>query len=351
MRGGKAQGGNPERNLPCAKAMKVIGIVTSGGDAPGMNAAIRAITRMSNRLGMDVFGIYHGFSGLINDEIIRLDSRKVGDVLHRGGTFLKTARCPEFKTEAGQARAVENIKRYGMEGIAVIGGDGSFHGALALQKWGINVVGIPGTIDNDIPCTDFTIGFDTAVNTIVESVNKIRDTATSHERTFIVEVMGRNCGDLALCSGLAGGAEVILIPEKEPDFDEVCRRVQKSHEQEKSHAVVIIAEGVGGDPDNRNPYESSAFRLANYVKEKTKVDTRVTILGHIQRGGSPTVNDRLLASRLGAEAARALYEGDSGKMVATQDGKIVRVDLEYALSLKKTVKQEYVELASMLASV
>lgn len=331
--------------------MKVVGIVTSGGDAPGMNAAIRAFTRMSNRLGMDVFGIYHGFFGLINDEIIRLDTRKVGDILHRGGTFLKTARCPDFKTEAGQAKAIANLKRYGMEGLAVIGGDGSFRGALALQNWGIKVVGIPGTIDNDIPCTDFTIGFDTAVNTIVEAVNKIRDTATSHERTFVVEVMGRNCGDLALCSGLAGGAEVILIPEVEPDYEEVCRRVQKSHDQEKSHAVVIVAEGVGGDPDNRSLYDSSAFRVANYIKEKTKIDTRVTILGHIQRGGSPTVNDRLLASRLGAEAAKALYDNDTGKMVATQEGKILRVDLEYALSHKKTVKKEYVELASMLASV
>ncbi len=331
--------------------MKVIGIVTSGGDAPGMNAAIRAITRMASHLNMDVYGIYHGYAGLINDEITRLDTRKVGDILHRGGTFLKTARCPEFKTEAGQAKAIANLKRYGMEGLAVIGGDGSFHGALALQKWGIKVVGIPGTIDNDIPCTDFTIGFDTAVNTVVESVNKIRDTATSHERTFVVEVMGRNCGDLALCSGLAGGAEVILIPEVEPNYDEVCRRVQKSHDQEKSHAVVIVAEGVGGDPNSRNIDDSSAFRVANYIKEKTKLDTRVTILGHIQRGGSPTVNDRLLASRMGAEAAKALAEDDTGKMIAVQDGKIVRVDLEYALSQKKTVKKEYVELASMLASV
>lgn len=332
--------------------MKVIGIVTSGGDAPGMNAAIRAITRMSNRLGMEVFGIYHGYAGLINDEIVRLDTRKVGDVLHRGGTFLKTARCPEFQTEAGQAKAIANLKRYDMEGLAVIGGDGSFRGALALQKWGIKVVGVPGTIDNDIPCTDYTIGFDTAVNTIVESVNKIRDTATSHERTFVVEVMGRNCGDLALCSGLAGGAEVILIPEVEPNYEEVCRRVQKSHDQDKSHAVVIVAEGVGGDPSSgRDVYSSSAFRVANYIKEKTNIDTRVTILGHIQRGGSPTVNDRLLASRLGAEAAKALYENDTGKMVAVQDGKVVRVDLEYALSQKKIVNQDYLELAKMLASV
>lgn len=331
--------------------MKVIGIVTSGGDAPGMNAAVRAITRVSNKLGMDVFGIYHGYAGLIEDEIIRLDTRKVGDILHRGGTILKTARSPEFMTEAGQAKAVANIKKYGMQGLAIIGGDGSFRGALALQKHGIRVVGIPGTIDNDIPCTDYTIGFDTAVNTIVDSVNKIRDTATSHERTFVVEVMGKNCGDLALSSGLAGGAEVILIPEIEPDYDAVCKKVQKSHDQAKSHAVVIVAEGVGGDPKDRGVYDSSAFRVANYINEKTNIETRVTILGHIQRGGSPTVNDRLLASRLGAEAAKALYEKDTGKMVATKDGKIVRVDLEYALTQKKTVKEEFIELANLLASV
>ncbi|HOJ46566.1 MAG TPA: 6-phosphofructokinase [Bacillota bacterium] len=331
--------------------MKVIGILTSGGDAPGMNAAVRAITRVANKLGMDVFGIYHGFAGLIEDEIIRLDSRKVGDVLHRGGTFLKTARSPEFMTEEGQAKAVANIKKYGMQGLAVIGGDGSFKGALALQRHGVKVVGIPGTIDNDIPCTDYTIGFDTAINTVVDCVNKIRDTATSHERTFVVEVMGKNCGDLALHAGLAGGAEVILIPEVEPDYDAVCKKVQKSHHQAKSHAVVIVAEGVGGDPAYRKDYLSAAFHVAELINKRTGIETRVTILGHIQRGGSPTASDRLLASRLGAEAARALYEEDTGKMIAIQDGKVVRVDLDYALSQKKTVKREYLELANMLSSV
>ena len=290
--------------------MKTIAVVTSGGDAPGMNAAIRAVVRTAGYYQLSVLGIMRGFHGLIHDEFIELNPRSVADIIHRGGTILKSARSEAFRTPEGQAKAVENLRRAGVEGLVVIGGDGSFRGALSLQDAGINVIGIPATIDNDIPCTDFSIGFDTTVNTVIEVINKIRDTATSHERIYVVEVMGRHSGHIALYAGLAGGAETILIPEVDTCLDDVCERLISGYKLGKAHSIVLVAEGVGGNfKTGRSINESSAFHVANYVREKTGFETRVTVLGHIQRGGNPTANGRILTSRVGARAVEMHMEG------------------------------------------
>ncbi len=331
--------------------MKTIAVVTSGGDAPGMNAAIRAIVRTAGYYQANVLGVMRGYHGLIHDEIIELNPRSVADIIHRGGTILKSARSEEFKTPEGQARALDNLRRAGAEGLVVIGGDGSFRGALCLQEAGINVVGIPATIDNDIPCTDFSIGFDTTVNTVIEVINKIRDTATSHERIYVVEVMGRNSGHIALYAGLAGGAETILIPEVEFSLDEVCERLISGYKLGKAHSIVLVAEGVGGDfKTGRSINESSAFRVANYVREKTGFETRVTVLGHIQRGGNPSANDRILASRLGARAVEMLMEGRGGYMVGVINNKIEATPLEEIFQREKTLDLEFYRLAHILAS-
>ncbi|HHV94155.1 MAG TPA: 6-phosphofructokinase [Firmicutes bacterium] len=331
--------------------MKTIAVVTSGGDAPGMNAAIRAIVRTAGYYQANALGVMRGYHGLIHDEIIELNPRSVADIIHRGGTILKSARSEEFKTPEGQARALDNLRRAGAEGLVVIGGDGSFRGALCLQEAGINVVGIPATIDNDIPCTDFSIGFDTAVNTVIEVINKIRDTATSHERIYVVEVMGRNSGHIALYAGLAGGAETILIPEVEFSLDEVCERLISGYKLGKAHSIVLVAEGVGGDfKTGRSINESSAFRVANYVREKTGFETRVTVLGHIQRGGNPSANDRILASRLGARAVEMLMEGRGGYMVGVINNKIEATPLEEIFQREKTLDLEFYRLAHILAS-
>ncbi len=255
--------------------MKKIGVLTSGGDSPGMNAAIRSVVRKAIYHDLEVYGIYNGYQGLIDGNIKQLDLGSVGDIIQRGGTVLHTARCEEFKTDEGQNKGIEQLKHFGIEGLVVIGGDGSFRGAEKLTQKGYPCIGVPGTIDNDIPGTDFTIGFDTALNTVIEAIDKVRDTATSHERTYVVEVMGRHAGDIALWAGLADGAESILIPEQPTDFNDVIERLKRGQERGKKHSIIIVAEGVG-----------SGFEFGKRIEEATNMDTRVTILGHVQRGGS-----------------------------------------------------------------
>lgn len=296
--------------------MKKIGVLTSGGDAPGMNAAIRAVVRKGIFHDIEVYGVYNGYQGLMEGKIKKMELGSVGDIIQRGGTILYSARSEEFKTEAGQQLAVEQLEKFGIEGLIVIGGDGSFQGAAKLTAKGYPCIGVPGTIDNDIPGTDFTIGFDTALNTIVEAVDKIRDTATSHERTYVIEVMGRNAGDLALWAGLADGAESILIPEQDQDFDEIISRLRRGHERGKKHSIIILAEGMG-----------SGIEFGNRIEASSNLETRVTVLGHIQRGGSPSGFDRVLASRLAAKAVDLLRDGKAGRMVGIQNNKLVDHDI------------------------
>lgn len=319
--------------------MNRIGVLTSGGDAPGMNAAIRAVVRKCIYHGIEVLGIQRGFSGLINGEFIRMELGSVADIIHRGGTVLRTARCPEFATKAGQEKALGKIREVKMDGLVVIGGDGSFRGAMSLSKNGvINIVGIPGTIDNDVPATDFSIGYDTAMNTITDAINKLRDTATSHERVFVLEVMGRDTGFLALNAGLAGGAESILIPEIDFDIKEVCERIIRGYKRGKLHSIILVAEGA-----------ASGIAIGEAIKKCTSMDTRVTILGHLQRGGTPTAFDRNIASRMGARAVDLLIEGENNQIVGLEAGEITATDLVYALSQKKQVEQKVYELAKILA--
>lgn len=318
--------------------MKIIGVLTSGGDAPGMNAAIRAVVRTGIYNGMKVLGIIKGFNGLVHGEVQELDMSAVGDILHRGGTILKTARCEEFKTEAGIKKALDVIKALGIEGLIVIGGDGSFRGAMDLSRRGIPTIGLPGTIDNDIACTDYTIGFSTAVNTVIDAINKLRDTASSHERISIVEVMGRNAGDIALYAGIAGGAESIILPEMPFNIDEVCRRIIQGRNRGKQHSIIVLAEGVGG-----------ALELSKEIADRTGLETRATILGHIQRGGSPTAFDRILASRMGAKAVELLKQGIGNRVVAIRDNHIVDFDIEEALAMKRSFNQELYQLAQILS--
>ncbi|MCD8502274.1 MAG: 6-phosphofructokinase [Bacillaceae bacterium] len=318
--------------------MKRIGVLTSGGDSPGMNAAVRAVTRKAIYHGLEVYGIYSGYAGLISGDIKKLDLGSVGDIIHRGGTMLYTARCEEFKTLEGQLKGIEQLKKFGIEALVVIGGDGSFQGAKKLTGHGFPTIGIPGTIDNDIAGTDFTIGFDTALNTIIEAVDKIRDTATSHERTYVIEVMGRNAGDLALWAGLADGAETIIIPEENFEMDEVINRLKRGVERGKKHSIILVAEGVGSGHD-----------IGKVIKEETNFDTRVTVLGHIQRGGSPTAFDRVLASRLGAKAVELLLEGEAGKMVGIEHNVLVYHDIDEALSRKHEIDREMYKLSQELS--
>lgn len=320
------------------KKMKRIGVLTSGGDSPGMNAAVRAVVRKAIYHNVEVYGIYNGYSGLINGKIEKLEIGSVGDIIHRGGTKLYTARCPEFKTVEGREKGIENLKKFGIEGLVVIGGDGSFMGAKKLTELGFPCVGVPGTIDNDIPGTDFTIGFDTALNTVIDAIDKIRDTATSHERTYVVEVMGRHAGDIALWSGLAGGAESILIPEADYDMDEIIARLRRGHERGKKHSIIIVAEGVG-----------SGVEFGKRIEEETSLETRVSVLGHIQRGGSPSAFDRVLASRLGAYAVELLLEGKGGRCVGIQSNDLVHHDILDILDKKHTVDQNMYRLSQELS--
>ncbi|MFG6119065.1 MULTISPECIES: 6-phosphofructokinase [Thalassobacillus] len=318
--------------------MKKIGVLTSGGDAPGMNAAIRAVVRKAIYHDIEVYGIKYGYQGLIDGNIEKMELGSVGDIIQRGGTKLYSARCEEFKTEAGQQKGIEQLKKHDIDGLVVIGGDGSFRGAKKLTEKGYPCIGVPGTIDNDIPGTDFTIGFDTALNTIIEAIDKIRDTATSHERTYVVEVMGRDAGDLALWAGLADGAETIMVPERNEDFDDVVQRLKRGHDRGKKHSIIIVAEGVG-----------SGFDFGQRIKEATDLETRVTVLGHTQRGGSPTAADRVLASRLGAKAVDILLAGKAGRMVGIQNNKLVDHDILEVLDQGHMLDMDMYKLSQELS--
>ena len=326
-----------------------IGILTSGGDAPGMNAAIRAVVRKALANNCKVFGIKRGYSGLISGEIIPLHSRSVGDILQRGGTILKSARCPEFKTPEGQAVAKEQLEKLGLNGLVILGGDGSFRGAQILNKMGFQTVGIPATIDNDIGCTDYSIGYDTAVNTVLDAINKIRDTASSHNRVYVVEVMGKNSGFIALAAGLTGGAEAILVPEIEFDLDEVCNRIKSSLKKGKTHSIIIVAEGLLGDPITVE--HSSGFTIGKHIAEKTGADTRVTVLGHIQRGGTPSFFDRKIATLMGAKAVELLLAGETEKMVGFVNNRIEVFNMDEAINTKNRINMEELELANIMARV
>lgn len=318
--------------------MKKIGVLTSGGDAPGMNAAIRAVTRKALYHNIEVYGIYYGYQGLMDGSIKKLELGSVGDIIQRGGTKLYSSRSEEFKTDEGQQKGIEQLKKLGIEGLVVIGGDGSFRGAKKLTEKGFPCIGVPGTIDNDIPGTDFTIGFDTALNTVIEAVDKIRDTATSHERTYVVEVMGRDAGDLALWAGVSAGAESVLIPEKTEDFDDIVERIKRGHERGKRHSIILVAEGVG-----------SAVEYSEKIKKAMNMETRVTVLGHTQRGGSPTANDRVLASRLGAKAVDLLIEGKGGRMVGIQNNQVVDHDILEVLDAKRVPELSMYQLSKELS--
>ena len=318
--------------------MKRIGVLTSGGDAPGMNAAVRAVVRKAIYHGVEVFGIYGGFSGLMNGNMKQMNLGSVGDIIHRGGTMLLSARCDEFKTKEGQLKGVEQLKKAGIEGLVVIGGDGSYRGAEALTRHGFPCVGVPGTIDNDINGTQFTIGFDTALNTVIDCIDKIRDTATSHERTFIIEVMGRNAGDIALWSGLAAGAETILIPEEKFDIHEICDRLKKGQERGKRHSIIVVAEGV-----------ASGTEIGKQISANMKIDTRVSILGHIQRGGSPTAFDRVLASRLGARAVELLLDHKGGRAVGISNKMVIDDDITEILNQSHSVELDLLKLSKELS--
>ncbi|MBX5464191.1 MAG: 6-phosphofructokinase [Clostridia bacterium] len=318
--------------------MRRIAVLTSGGDAPGMNAAIRAVVRKGIYEGLEVFGIEHGYAGLIRGEFQAMDRRSVADIIHRGGTVLFTARSEAFKSPEGQAEAVAQLRRHQIDGLVVIGGDGSFRGAAALEEHGVWTVGVPGTIDNDLAGTDTTIGFDTAVNTAIQAIDRIRDTATAHERTFVVEVMGRNSGFIALMAGLADGAESILVPEEPTDLETVCERVQSAYRSGKRHSIIVVAEGA-----------ARGFEVAQRIQERTGLDTRVTVLGHIQRGGAPTAMDRLIASQLGAAAVDALLQGRHGCMAGLVHGRVRLTPYEQVLAASKDVDRETYRLAAILA--
>jgi len=321
----------------CSKeenSVKKIAILTSGGDAPGMNAAIRAVVRTALKNDIEVIGINMGYEGLINGDFHPMDRRSVSDIIQKGGTILKTARCPEFKDPAVREKAAQVLRIYGIEGLIVIGGDGSFMGAKGLSDLGIKTIGLPGTIDNDLAYTDYTIGFDTAQNTITDAINKLRDTSSSHQRVSVVEVMGRNCGDLALYAGLAGGATTILVPEKKMTKEEAIREVMEGRKMKKNHNLVVVAEGVGG-----------ARELAQDIEELTGIEARATVLGHIQRGGVPTAFDRILAARMGHKAVELLMEGKSARVVGIKANKIIDMDIYEALAMERTFDEELYKIA------
>lgn len=322
-----------------AKSVKTIGVLTSGGDAPGMNAAIRAVVRGAINKGLKVKGIMRGYAGLLDEEIVDMDTTSVSDIINRGGTILYTARCMEFTKPEGQERGAEICRKHNIDGIVVIGGDGSFRGAGKLSALGINTIGLPGTIDLDIACTDYTIGFDTAVNTAMEAIDKIRDTSTSHERCSIVEVMGRNAGYIALWCGIANGAEDILLPERyDGDEQALINRIIENRKRGKKHNIIINAEGIG-----------HSCSMAKRIEAATGIETRATILGHMQRGGTPTCKDRVYASIMGARAAELLAEGKSNRLVAYKHGEFVDYDIQEALNMKKDIPEEQYEIAKLLA--
>ena len=322
-----------------AKHVKTIGVLTSGGDAPGMNAAIRAVVRTAISKGMKVKGIMRGYAGLLQEEIVDMSSTDVSNIIFRGGTILYTARCMEFVTAEGQQQGAEICHKHGIDGIVVIGGDGSFRGAGKLAALGVNTIGVPGTIDLDIACTDYTTGFDTAVNTAMEAIDKVRDTSTSHERCSIIEVMGRNAGYIALWCGIANGAEDILLPERYDGNEQaLIDRIIENRKRGKKHNIIINAEGIG-----------HSGSMARRIEAATGIETRATILGHMQRGGTPTCKDRVYASIMGARAAELLCEGKSNRLVAYKHGEFVDFDIQEALQMKKDISEEQFEIAKMLA--
>ncbi|MCL2255320.1 MAG: 6-phosphofructokinase [Firmicutes bacterium] len=318
--------------------MKKIAILTSGGDAPGMNAAIRAATRTAIANKVEVFGIERGYRGLIENRLQKMKSTDVSDIVQRGGTILQSARCLEFPTPEGTARAVSTLKEKGIEGLVVIGGDGSFRGAERLTQCGIPCIGIPGTIDNDLAYTDFTLGFDTACNTVLDSINRLRDTMSSHSRVAIVKVMGRDCGDIALYSGIGGGAEIILVPEVKPDIKKLYKTLEKGYQKGKKSMIIVMAEGVG-----------SSHQLAINIRENTSHDVKITVLGHIQRGGSPTMQDRFLGTSFGSLAVNCLMNGKSGRVVGIKNNEIFDMDIFEALKIKKPFNKELFEMACVVS--
>ena len=318
--------------------MKTIGILTSGGDAPGMNSAIRAAVRTALNNGMRVKGIRNGYDGLMKGDIYEMNVSSVADIIHKGGTILGTARSTEFKNPEGQKRGAQILKDYGIEGLIVIGGDGSYKGAKALSDLGIKTIGIPGTIDNDMGYTDFTIGFFTAIETVTDAIGKLRDTSSSHGRAVVIEVMGRNCGDLALYSGIAGGAESIIVPEHKFSIDEIVEKVNHGRKRGKLHHLIVLAEGVG------NPYT-----VAKEVEERSGVETKVTVLGHVQRGGSPSAVDRLLGSSMGARAVELLSEEKTGIAIGYKNGKLIEVSIDEATTVKSVFDENLYDLANSLS--
>lgn len=319
--------------------MKRIGLLTSGGDAPGMNACIRAVVRTALYYGMEVYGIQRGYQGLIDDDMISMEMRSVSDIVQRGGTKLRTARCLEMLTKEGQKKAVKTLEARNIEGLVVIGGDGSFRGAKCLsEEFGIPTIGIPGTIDNDLEYTDYTLGFDTAVNTCIDVINKLRDTMTSHERISVVEVMGRRCGDIALFAGIASGAEIIVVPEVVFDLDDIVMRINRSRANGKHSNIVVVAEGV-----------CTADEFAKQLQSVTTYSVRPTTIGHIQRGGSPTMADRMLAAQFGNKAVRLLKDGIGNRVVGIHKNEIIDMDIIEAVSMKKKFNYELYETLQMIS--
>ena len=321
-----------------AKEVKTIGVLTSGGDAPGMNAAIRAVVRTAINKGMKVKGIMRGYAGLLQEEIVDMDGTSVADTIGRGGTILYTARCPEFMTEEGQKRGAEICRKHNIDGLVVIGGDGSYRGAGKLSALGINTVGLPGTIDLDIACTDYTIGFDTAINTAMEAIDKVRDTSTSHERCSIIEVMGRHAGYIALWCGIANGAEDILLPERYDGNEQMLiNRIIDNRKRGKRHHIIINAEGIG-----------HSASMAKRIEAATGIETRATILGYMQRGGAPTCKDRVYSSIMGAKAVELLEKGKTNRVVAYKHGEFLDFDIQEALNMKKDIPEDQYEISKLL---
>ena len=321
-----------------AKEVKTIGVLTSGGDAPGMNAAIRAVVRTAINKGMKVKGIMRGYAGLLQEEIVDMDGTSVADTIGRGGTILYTARCPEYMTEEGLKRGAEICRKHNIDGLVVIGGDGSYRGAGKLSALGINTVGLPGTIDLDIACTDYTIGFDTAINTAMEAIDKVRDTSTSHERCSIIEVMGRHAGYIALWCGIANGAEDILLPERYDGNEQMLiNRIIDNRKRGKRHHIIINAEGIG-----------HSASMAKRIEAATGIETRATILGYMQRGGAPTCKDRVYASIMGAKAVELLEKGKTNRVVAYKHGEFLDFDIQEALNMKKDIPEDQYEISKLL---
>ena len=321
--------------------MKSIAVLTSGGDAPGMNPAVRAVVRTACQRGIKVYGVDRGYTGLINGDIHEMNLRSVSDIITRGGTILYSARCPEFKTEEGLQKAVATCKKFGIDGMVIIGGDGSFRGARDLSLRGIPCIGLPGTIDNDISCTNYCIGFDTAANTAIECIDKLRDTMQSHERCAVVEVMGRHAGYLALYVGVAVGATAVLVPEHPYDFhSQVAEKIRHARLNGKTNFMIVVAEGA-----------ASAVDVGRQIQEELALDPRVTILGHIQRGGSPTAKDRVMATRMGYEAVRILAEGKTNRVICTKDDQIIDLDIDEGLAMKKTLNSEEFKVMTVMTGM